>query len=178
MKVLNPNKSCFKWLFVNSVLLAAFFVVVSASSSDANPRYAVAAEQARRAAAGQATANVGGESARADLRAIAAPRTQPQTATGLPAGVLPGDTLGAGNDGPVLRTVLSGEPLPSAIGFEFIGERLDRISVIAGHVGYNLVRGGFNPAVLDTPYTFALMRGNRRVSTLYFNRSMTLMAIR
>ena len=168
------SKSSFKCHFMKSVLLAVFFIAVSASLSDANPRGAVAAEQARRAAASQASTSAGGP----DLRRIAAPRQQPQTLTGLPAGVLPGDRLGDENEVPTSRTVLSGEPMAPTIGPNMIGERLDRVAIVAGHVGYNIVRVGFSPTVLDTPYTFAVMRGNRRISTLYFNRSMTLMAIR
>jgi len=169
----------FKLRFIASVLVAAFFVVASASLSYANPRYAVAAEQARRAAAGQAASNLGaGDGTRSDLRAISAPRQQPQTFTGLPAGSLPGDSMGAGDGQPESRVVLSGERLAPTIGTNMIGQRIDRIAVIAGHVGYTMVRAGFSPTVIDTPYSFTLMNGNRRVSTLYFSRSMTLMAIR
>jgi len=159
---------------MKNVLLAVFLVGVSASLSEANPRNAVAAEQARRAAASQASVSAGGP----DLRRIAAPRQQPTTVTGLPAGVLPGDRLGTGEEAPTARTVLSGEPMAPAIGPGMIGERLDRVSMVAGHVGYNLVRVGFSPTVMDSPYTFAVMRGSRRVSTLYFSRSLTLVAIR
>ena len=167
-------RSHFKCHFMKSVLLAVFFIGVSASLSDANPSGAIAAEQARRAAASQASVSAGGP----DLRRIAAPRQQPQTVTGLPAGVLPGDRLDSGEEAPTARTVLSGEPMAPAIGPGLIGERLDRIITVAGHVGYNIVRVGFSPTVLDSPYTFAVMRGNRRVSTLYFSRSMSLVAIR
>lgn len=168
------SKSCFKCHFTKSVLLAVSFILVSASLSEANPRNAVAAEQARRAAASQASVSQGGP----DLRRISAPRQQPTTFTGLPAGTLPGDRLGTGEEVPTARTVPSGEPMAPAIGPNMIGNRLDRVSAVASHVGYNIVQIGFNPTVLDTPYRFAVMRGNRRISTLYFNHSMTLVAIR
>jgi hypothetical protein len=73
--------------------------------------------------------------------------------------------------------VYSGDPLPPVIGQEMVGSRLDRICVIAAHVGYTISRRTFSPTVMDMPYTFALMNGNRKLSTLYFNRSMTLVMV-
>ena len=174
------DKSRFKWRFMKNVLLAVFCIMIFASLSAAAERRlgAVAANQARTQASGQAAANLGASGPGSDLRAISNPRQQPQTFTGFPAGTLPGDAQGGGGSGePLPKIVMSGEPLAPIIGPEMIGAKLDRICAVAGHVGYNIVKLGYSPTVMDTPYTFALMRGNRRISTLYFNHSMTLVMI-
>ena len=147
--------------------------MIFASLSDAAS--AVAGTQAIRSASDQAAVNRG-----EGLRSISRPRTQPQTFTGLPAGTMPGDSLGGEDEEtvPPARVALVGEPLAPVIGPEKIGERLDRLSAIAAHVGYNIVKLGYSPTVMDTPYTFALMSGNRRISTLFFNRSMILVMVR
>ena len=166
------NKSRFLLRFVGYVLLAVFAVMIFAPQSAAAT--ATAGTQAVRAAQSQAAENRG-----SGLRSISSPRTQPQTFTGLPAGVLPGDTAGAEADEevPAAKVALVGDPLLPIIGPEKIGTRLDHLSGIAAHVGYTLVKLGYSPTVMDTPYSFALLSGNRRVSTLFFNRSMVLMAI-
>ena len=171
------SRSRLKWRFTKNVLLAIFSIMIFASLSDAAERRlgAVAANNARSQASGQAAANLGAGGGGSDLRAISSPRQQPQTLTGFPAGTLPGDGGGGGGTAePAGRVVMSGEPLPPLIGPEMVGAKLDRLSVIAGHVGYTIVRLGYSPTVMDMPYTYALMNGNRRVSTLYFNRSMGL----
>jgi len=58
-----------------------------------------------------------------------------------------------------------------------VGSKLNRICVIAAHVGYTITRRNYSPTVMDTPYTYALMNGNRKLATLYFDRSMTLVMI-
>ena len=175
-------KSHLKWSFI----LAVFSVMIFATLSDAA---AVASHQARSSASNQAAARLGGGGPGSDLRAISNPRTQPQTFTGFPAGTLPGSTGGGGGGGggtqagaggsadPTGKVVFSGDPLSPHIGPQMVGSKLDRIFVIAGHVGYNIVRLTYSPKVIDTPYTYTLMSGNRRVSTLYFDHSMTLRAI-
>ena len=168
--------------FMRNVLLAIFSIMIFASLGYAAERRlgAVAATNARTQASGQAAANYGaGPSGRGtDLAAISSGRTQPQTLTGFPAGTLPGDSAGGGgNEQPLSRVAMSGEPLLPVIGPEMVGSKLDRICAIADHVGYTVARGGYSPTVMDTPYTFALMNGQRRISTLYFNRSMILVAI-
>ena len=175
------GKSCLKRHFMRNVLLAILFIMIFASLSAAAERRlgAVATHQARTQASGQAAADLGAAGPGSDLRAISRPREGPQTFTGFPAGTLPGSSPGSGGESvdPLERTVMSGEPLAPIIGPEMIGSKLNRLCVVAGHVGYNIVSLGYSPTVMDTPYTFALMNGNRRVSTLYFNRSMTLVMI-
>ena len=179
-------KPYFKCHFMRNVLLAFLFLMFFASLCAAAERRlgAVAATQASHAA-GQAAANSmgAGGSAGTDLRAISSPRTTPQTFTGFPAGTLPGNSAGggggAGGEKPMGKMVYSGDPLPQVIGFEMVGTtKLDRVCTIANHVGYTITRMRYSPTVMDMPYTFALMRGNRMVSTLYFNRSMTLVLVK
>ena len=177
MEELYLSNTHFKWYFMRNVLLAVLFVMIFASLSVAAERRlgAVAATNARSQASGQAAASLGAGGPGSDLRAISSPRTQPQTFTGFPAGTLPGDGSGGGGDEqPLPRVVMSGEPLGPVIGPELVGSKLDHLCAIAGHVGYTIVRLGYSPTVMDMPYTFALMNGPRRVSTLYFNRSLTL----
>jgi len=165
---------------MRNVLGAFLFIMIFASLSPAAERRlgAVAATQARSAAGQQSAAQLGaGGGAGTDLRAISSPRTTPQTLTGFPAGTLPGDTSGGKEERPVGKAVYSGDPLPPVIGPEMLGSKLDRLSVVAAHVGYSIVRMGYSPTVMDTPYTFALMNGNRKISTLYFNRSMALVMV-
>ena len=169
--------------FIGNVLLAVFFVMIFAAESRAS---AIASSQARAQASGQAAANLGAGGPGSDLRAIASlrpPQQQQQTFTGFPAGTLPGSTMGGADGGPVDKVVMtmpgdsSLPPLSPVIGPEMAGSKLDRLSVIANHLGYNIVRMSYSPTVLDTPYTFALMNGNRRIATLYFNHSMTLVMV-
>ena len=165
---------------MRNVLWAFIFIMIFASLSAAAERRlgAVAATQARSAAAQQSAAQLGaGGGAGYDLRAISSPRTTPQTFTGFPAGTLPGDTAGGGAEKPVGKAVYSGDPLPPVIGPEMTGLKLNHLSAIAEHVGYSIARMRYSPTVMDTPYTFALMRGNRRISTLYFNHSMALVMV-
>jgi hypothetical protein len=98
--------------------------------------------------------------------------------TGFPAGTLPDGSMSSGSGvEPMGRTVMSGDPIPPLIGPEMVGSKLNRLSVIAEHVGYNIIRLSYSPTVLDAPYTFALMSGNRRIARLYFNHSMTLVGV-
>ena len=171
------DKSHLKRHFMRSVLLAVFFIMIFASSSAAS---ASATAERRLQTSGQTAANLGAGGPGSDLRAISSPRQQ-QTATGFPAGTLPGSNVtravGSGNPDPRGRTVMAGDPLPPVIGSEMIGSSLNDLCVMADRVGYAIVRRSYSPTVMDTPYTFALMSGNRRISTLYFNRGMTLVMI-
>jgi hypothetical protein len=118
-----------------------------------------------------------------DLKAIANPK-KTQTFTGFPAGTLPADSRGAGNDqgkpsnNPVGKVVFSGDPLDSAIGSEMAGAKLDYICNVAGHMGYTIERGTYLPTSLDVAYTFRVMHGRRRISTLYFDRGLKLLEVR
>jgi hypothetical protein len=167
-----------------NIFFALLLVVLFASLSSAAERRlgAVAGANAQASARDQALNQYGagatGSGPGADLRAISSPK-KPQTLTGFPAGTLPGDSTGGGSSGGVVtRMVMSGEePLPPVIGYEMVGSKLDMICTIAAHVGYTVVGRGYSPTVMDTPYTFALMNGNRKISTLHFNRSMTLVMV-
>lgn len=173
------NKS--KWRFVRIMLLAAFSVVILASLENVAESSVTAAAAGRAQTQAQAAGGAEGVGTGGGLRELARHRgEQPQTtATGFPPGTLPGSSFGVDEHGePLSRVVMSGQPIAPIIGTEMIGSRLDRIASIAGHVGYNLVRVGYSPTVIDTPNTFALMRGNQRVATLYFNHSMTLVTVR
>ena len=174
------SNSHLKGHFMRSVLLAVLFIMIFASLSAAAERRlgAVAATQARSQASGQAAANLGAGGPGSDLARISSgPRTQ-QSFTGFPTGTLPGDGGdGGGSVEPAVRVAMSGDPLSPVIGPEMVGSTLDRLAVIASHVGYTIARVGYSPTVMDMPYTFALMNGNRKVSTLYFNRSMILVMI-
>ena len=170
----------FKRYLMRIALLAIFSVMIFASLSAAAERSlgAVAATNARTQASSQAAANLGAGGPGSDLRAIAGNRQQqPRSFTGLYAA---GDSAAAGggeNTNPEGKAVFSGDPLSPPIGPEMIGAKLNRLCVIADHVGYSIVALGYSPTVMDTPYSYALMNGRRRISTLYFDRSMALMAI-
>jgi len=170
-----------KLRLMSVLLLAIFSIMVFASLSfAADARQGAAAiTQARRAVSAQTAASAGAAGPGSDLQAITGNRQQPQTFTGFPAGTLPGGA--AGNveveTTPAERVAMSGDPLAPIIGPGMIGSKLDRICVVASHVGYTVTRLSYSPTVLDTPYTFALMHGNRRVSRLYFNHSMTLVMV-
>ena len=118
-----------------------------------------------------------------DLKAIASPK-KPQAFTGFPAGTLPGD--GRGGEGaeekpsnnPVGKVVFSGDPLDPVIGSEMAGSTLHYICAIAGHMGYTIEGGAYLPTSLDVAYTFRLMNGRRRISTLYFDRGLKLLEVR
>jgi hypothetical protein len=118
-----------------------------------------------------------------DLKAIASPK-KPQTFTGFPAGTLPGDSRGASGDGegkpsnnPVGKVVFSGDRLDPVIGSEMAGSKLDYICAIAGHMGYTIEGGTYLPTSLDAAYSFRLMSGRRRISTLYFDRGLKLLEV-
>ena len=167
--------------FMRRALLALLFVVVFTSVSAAAERRlgATAAAAARDRSAAQTREQLGaGGGAGTDLRAISRPSGQPQSFTGFPTGTLPGDTAGGGgSEEPLARVAMSGDPLAPIIGPEMVGSKLDRLAVIAAHVGYSIIRLGYSPTVMDTPYSFALMNGKRKVSTLYFDRSMSLVTV-
>jgi len=129
------------------------------------------------------TAEVG-----ADLKALAKPKKAATTFTGFPAGTLPGDKApgesasGSGGDGAPGssqgRVVLSGEPVTPLIGAPQLGLSLDRIFMIADHAGYSLVlRRRYVASALDAPYSYSLMKGRRRLATLFFDRSLKLSLI-
>ena len=177
---------------MKSILLAVLFITIFASLSSAAERRlgAIAATQASHQAQSQAAANLGaGGSPGTDLRAISSAsrgQQQPTTFTGFPAGTLPGNSAGGGGSsgGAVATKVimtLPGEsslaPLSPIIGFDMLGSKLSDIYSVADNVGYTIGRRTYSPTVMDTPYSYALMRANRKIATLYFNRSMTLVAI-
>ena len=129
------------------------------------------------------TAEVG-----ADLKALAKPKKAATTLTGFPAGTLPGEKAsgesasGSGGDGAPAssqgRVVLSGEPMTPLIGASQLGLSLDRIFTIADHAGYSLVlRRRYVASALDAPYSYSLMKGRRRLATLFFDRSLKLSLI-
>ena len=178
------NNSHIKGYFMRNVLLAILFMVIFAPvSAEAaaviHQGGALAATAAKSQTSNQTAANMGAGGPGSDLRAISSPSTRPQTFTGIPSGALAGDDIGSGggNAEPPGRVVMSGEPLAPIIGPEKVGLKLDNISVIARHVGYTISRLSYSPTVMDMPYTFALMNGNRKISTLYFDRSMTLQMV-
>ena len=124
----------------------------------------------------------------ADLKALAKPKKAATTLTGFPAGTLPGDKApgksasGGGGDGAPAssqgRVVLSGELLDPLIGEPQLGLSLDRIFAIADHAGYSLVlRRRYVASALDAPYSYTLMKGRRRLATLFFDRSLKLSLI-
>lgn len=162
---------------------ALIFIFASLASAAA-PGGAVSTHVDRAQRANEAAASLGGGATSsgpgADLRAIASPK-KPQTLTGFPAGTLPGDTVGgssgADSNNPQGRVVFSGDPLSPLIGPEMVGTKLDRICMIAAHVGYTVERRSYSPTSLDSAYAFSLMNGRRRVATLYFDRSMTLQMV-
>ncbi|MDR1977503.1 MAG: hypothetical protein LBQ42_02090 [Synergistaceae bacterium] len=170
--------------FLAFVLLVFFAPSAMAATVQ---RGAVSTSNARTQAANAAAANLGagpsGSGPGVDLKAIASPK-KPQTLTGFPAGTLPGDSRGASgsggggsNNNPEGKVVFSGDPLTPIIGPEMMGSRLDYICTVAGHVGYTLERGVYLPTALDVAYMFRLMNGRRRVSTLYFDRSLKLLDV-
>jgi hypothetical protein len=167
-------------------LMLLVLFVPSALAATA-PRGAVSTSNARTEAANAAAANLGagpsGTGPGVDLRAIASPR-RPQTFTGFPAGTLPGDGRGTDtsenekpSNNPVGKVVFSGDPLDPIIKSDMAGSKLDFICAVAGHVGYTVERGSYFPNSLDVAYTFRLMNGRRRVSTLYFDRSLKLLEV-
>ena len=124
----------------------------------------------------------------ADLKALARRKKAATTLTGFPAGTLPGDKAsgesasGSGGDGASAssagRVVLSGEPMTPLIGASQLGLPLDRIFTIADHAGYSLVlRRRYVASALDAPYSYSLMKGRRRLATLFFDRSLKLSMI-
>lgn len=127
------------------------------------------------------TTAAGPASRGADLRAIASPK-KATTATGFPAGTLPGD--GGDTDEeqePVekKRVALVGDPLAEPISEADIGTGLNGIATIADHVGYQLLlRTNYRPrSLLEPPYSYQLMQGRRRLKTLFFDHSLKLVSI-
>jgi hypothetical protein len=169
------------WTFV------LFVFWTSSAFAAAAPRGAVGASNARTQTTNAAAAQMGaGPSSSGgpgvDLKAIASPK-KPQTFTGFPAGTLPGDGRGEGaeekpSNNPVGKVVFSGDPLDPVIGSEMAGSTLHYICAIAGHMGYTIEGGAYLPTSLDVAYTFRLMNGRRRVSTLYFDRGLKLLEVR
>ena len=107
-------------------------------------------------------------------------------APGGPAGAkAPGEAVpGAGVDGvpapaPSGRVVFSGDPLDPLIGEPQLGLSLDKIFAIADHAGYNLIlRARYVATAIDTPYSYSLMKGRRRLATLFFDRNLKLSMIK
>lgn len=140
--------------------------------------------QAKAAAARAAEEKLTGDVGRgSDLAAIGSPKKTPTTFTGFPAGTLPGND---GRSAEVARTTesggapsrvaLAGDPLIAPISDANLGDKLDKIVVIADHVGYTLVmRQRYRPrSLLEPPYSYYLMRGKHRLKTLFFDRQLKL----
>ena len=149
-----------------------------------------AAVRPLRPAAAKASEEKKGETVEvgSDLKALAKRKKTVTTLTGFPAGTLPGDKVpgesasGGGGDGASAssagRVVLSGEPMTPLIGASQLGLSLDRIFMIADHAGYSLVlRRRYVASALDAPYSYSLMKGRRRLATLFFDRSLKLSLI-
>lgn len=143
---------------------------------------AIVAARSARAKMDASAEKMEGAMAGADLKAIASPK-KPVTATGFPAGTLPGGggsagtASGEGSAAPG-RVVLSGDPLEPLVGASHLGSSLDRIYAMADHAGYGLVlHGRYAPSALDAPYSYSLMRGRQRIATLFFDRSLKLSGI-
>ena len=149
-----------------------------------------AAVRPLRSAAAKASEEKKGETVEvgSDLKALAKRKKTVTTLTGFPAGTLPGDKVsgesasGSGGDGASAssagRVVLSGEPMTPLIGASQLGLPLDRIFTIADHAGYSLVlRRRYVASALDAPYSYSLMKGRRRLATLFFDRSLKLSLI-
>lgn len=174
-------------MYLKRIFYACLIVVIFASLSVAAEGGALAQTAAKREAANQAAANLGagntGSGPGTDLKAIASPKKAPTTFTGFPAGTLPG---GGGGASPAATTpapegsvvlIGSGTPLTPVVGSSLIGTKLDRICAIADHAGYSLVRQRYMTSTLDSAYTYNLMNGRRKLSTLYFDRSLKLLFV-
>lgn len=143
---------------------------------------AIAAARSARAKMDASTAKLEAAATASDLKAIASPKKSATTFTGFPAGTLPGGGSPAasptGSAPEPGRVVLSGDPIEPIVGASQIGSSLDRIWAIADHAGYGLVlRTRYAPTALDAPYSYSLMRGRRRIATLFFDRSLKLSSI-
>lgn len=168
-------------MYFKRIFSAFALVVICAAGAFAAEGGALSQVAAKRETAGQSAANLGAGGPGTDLKAIASPKKGPTTFTGFPAGTLPGSSGAAPASGTAAtpaplegRVVLRGDPLAPVIGPEMVGTKLDRISAIVDHAGYRLIRMRYAPRALDSAYTFRLWQGKRRVSTLYFDRSMKL----
>ena len=69
-----------------------------------------------------------------------------------------------------------GAPLIAPISDVNMGDKLDKIAMIADHVGYTLVmRPRYRPrSLLEPAYSYYLMQGRRRLKTLFFDRQLKL----
>lgn len=165
--------------------LLAFGVLLCGDRAFGAEQGAIAAAQSARAKMDASTEKMEAAVASSDLRAIASPKKSAPTLTGFPAGTLPGGGTsgGAAGDGesatpPPGRVVLSGDPLEPIVGASHVGSSLHRIYTIADHAGYALVlRTRYAPTALDAPYSYSLLKGRRRIATLFFDRSLKLSRI-
>lgn len=176
-------------LYLKRVFYACLIVVIFASLALAAEGGALAQTAAKREAANQSAASLGAGNTSSgpgvDLKAIASPKKAPTTFTGFPAGTLPGGGSGGTSSpaatppAPEGSVVLigSGAPLTPVVGSGLIGTKLDRVCAIADHAGYSLVRQRYVSNTLDSAYTYNLMSGRRKLSTLYFDRSMKLLFV-
>ena len=69
-----------------------------------------------------------------------------------------------------------GDPLIAPISDANVGDKLDKLVMIADHVGYTLVmRPRYRPrSLLEPAYSYYLMQGRRRLKTLFFDRQLKL----
>ena len=123
-----------------------------------------------------------------ELKSLARPkraRSSAEAPAGPAGAKAPGEAVpGAGVDGvpapaPSGRVVFSGDPLDPLIGEPQLGLSLDKIFAIADHAGYNLIlRARYVATAIDTPYSYSLMKGRRRLATLFFDRNLKLSMIK
>ena len=175
---------------IHVLLLAALMVFCLACTAPGavRPRRSATRDTQAKAAAARATEEkLTGDAGRgADLAAISTPKKTSTTFTGFPAGTLPGNagrsaevaprTETTGSDAAPSRVALVGDPLIAPISDSNVGDKLDKIVAIADHVGYTLVmRPRYRPrSLLEPPYSYYLMRGKRRLKTLFFDRQLKL----
>lgn len=172
---------------IRVLLLAALmvFCLTCTAPGAVRPRRSATRDtQAKAAAARAAEEKLTGDVGRgSDLAAIGSPKKTATTFTGFPAGTLPGNdgksTEVAGTTGGEAapsRVALVGDPLIVPISDANLGDKLDKIAVVADHVGYTLVmRPRYRPrSLLEPPYSYYLMRGKRRLKTLFFDRQLKL----
>lgn len=172
----------FKEKFVWTLALLVFWIpsAFAATAQGGAVEASNARTQTTNAAAASLGAGPSSSGPGVDLKAIASPK-KPQTFTGFPSGTLPGESGGAEekpSNNPVGKVVFSGDPLDPVIGSEMAGSTLNYICAIAGHMGYTIEGGAYLATSLDAAYTFRLMNGRRRISTLYFDRGLKLLEVR
>jgi hypothetical protein len=164
-----------KWFYVSAAAL--FIALAFVAPAFAAPGGAIDTQNAQMRARNETVAAAGAGGGGSDIKSIMSGK-KPTTFTGMPAGSLPGESVGGERGGqeqnPVGRVVFSGDPIEPLIGPSMAGSKLDRVCTIAARTGYTLERRAYSESSLDAAYTFDLRLGGRKISTLYFDRSLTL----